>query len=419
MLSSPSSLLFLALALAAPVRPQETERVDSWTEDILQIVEELPRLHPDPWFGIPQEEFETEVDVLLGKLEELSDAQVTVELMRLFALISRAGRDGHSGIWPIHARLLPIRVYSFSDGWFVVGASDEHGELVGSHLVAVGGVPVEEACARLAPLLTRDNEWNLRLKLSMALTTPEVLHGVGITPDAEKASVLLSTSAGVERTVELHATEHLTFEQHFALPARPGVRWLEGREHAYRMEVLPGSRALYVQYNQIVPRAADGRTLADFADELVRTFEGRELERVIVDLRSNGGGDNTTFGPMIRALQQPALARPGALYGLIGRETFSAAGNFAAALERETGAILVGEPTGGGPNQYGDARTLPLAHHPELLVRISTRYHVFGEPDDARLATDPDVLVELSSADYFAGRDPVLERALAHDGTTR
>ena len=416
MLPSPHVCALVALASMAPAPLQETERIDGWTEDILLVVEELPRLHPDPWFAVPQEEFEAQVDVLLGRLETLSDAEVTVELMRLFALISRAGRDGHSGIWPILAPTLPIRLYSFSDGWFVVGAGDEHGALVGARVVAVGGMAVEEACELLAPLLTRDNEWNLRLKLGMALTVPEILHGVGITPDAERARVSLQTADG-EREVELRATEALAFDVHFALPERAGVRWLEGREQAFRMEVLPEQRALYVQYNQIVPRADDGRTLADFADELARTFEEQELERVIVDLRSNGGGDNTTFGPMIQVLQRPAFARPGALYGLIGRETFSAAGNFAAALERETSAILVGEPTGGGPNQYGDARTVTLRHHPELLVRISTRYHVFGGEEDTLLTTEPDLAVPLSAADHQAGRDPVLQRALEHDGT--
>jgi hypothetical protein len=45
-------------------------------------------------------------------------------------------------------------------------------------------------------------------------------------------------------------------------------------------------------------------------------------------------------------------------------------------------------------------------------VRIATRYHEFGPPGDARAATHPDVAVGLFSADYFAGRDPVLAAAL-------
>ena len=71
-------------------------------------------------------------------------------------------------------------------------------------------------------------------------------------------------------------------------------------------------------------QAADGTTLADFSREMVRTFEERKLTKLIVDVRCNGGGDNTTFRPLITALQTPSIDRPGVLFGLIGRATFSA-----------------------------------------------------------------------------------------------
>jgi hypothetical protein len=71
----------------------------------------------------------------------------------------------------------------------------------------------------------------------------------------------------------------------------------------------------------------------------------------------------------------------------------------------------VGEPTGGGVNQYGDATsvTLPVTG---WNVRIATEYTQRGEPGDRRLAVEPDIRIDLRSADYFAKRDPVLARAL-------
>jgi hypothetical protein len=38
---------------------------------------------------------------------------------------------------------------------------------------------------------------------------------------------------------------------------------------------------------------------------------------------------------------------------------------------------------------------------------------VFAEPDDPRLTIDPDIAVAPTAADYFAGRDRVLEAVLA------
>jgi hypothetical protein len=45
-------------------------------------------------------------------------------------------------------------------------------------------------------------------------------------------------------------------------------------------------------------------------------------------------------------------------------------------------------------------------------VRIATEYTQRGEPGDRRLAVEPDIRIDLRSADYFAKRDPVLARAL-------
>ena len=49
-----------------------------------------------------------------------------------------------------------------------------------------------------------------------------------------------------------------------------------------------------------------------------------------------------------------------------------------------------------------------------LYVHIAAEYHERRRgPRDRRLAVGPDVRVDLASRDYFAGRDPVLERALS------
>jgi C-terminal processing protease CtpA/Prc len=95
---------------------------------------------------------------------------------------------------------------------------------------------------------------------------------------------------------------------------------------------------------------------------------------------------------------------------LTSRITFSAAGNFAADIDHSTRARFFGEPTGGSPNNYGDAQDVEL---PTLGVSVflPTQW-VEVVPGDARLSVEPDVPVPLTAADYFAGRDAVLATAL-------
>ncbi len=114
--------------------------------------------------------------------------------------------------------------------------------------------------------------------------------------------------------------------------------------------------------------------------------------------------------PLLDVLSRPAIQKK--LVLLTGPSTFSAAGNFVADVDRHTAARIVGEPAGGAPNQWGDSVVIPL-EHAGLTLRVATVYWEFGPPGDTRAETPVDVAVGLTAADFFAGRDPVLARALA------
>ena len=141
-----------------------------------------------------------------------------------------------------------------------------------------------------------------------------------------------------------------------------------------------------------------------------------EVEKLVIDLRSNGGGNNQLVEPLVAAISgHPKLDRRGVLYTLIGRRTFSAAGNLASALERRTKTRFAGEPSGFTPNHYGDAVHLALPRS-KIIVRISSRVWRDGGPYDHRRWIAPssrELSPPVTHADHFAGRDPVLEAVLA------
>src|SRR5262249_1134297 len=82
--------------------------------------------------------------------------------------------------------------------------------------------------------------------------------------------------------------------------------------------------------------------------------------------------------------------------------------NFALDLERLTGAIFIGEPTGGKPNTHGDESPTILPYS-GLHVGLSAVYWQLSSPRDSRLWIAPKIPVQLSAEDYFANRDPALE----------
>ena len=131
-----------------------------------------------------------------------------------------------------------------------------------------------------------------------------------------------------------------------------------------------------------------------------------KLKGFIIDLRNNYGGNNSLNRSVLHGLiRARKLQQPGSLFVLVGRRTFSAAMSLVVALEQNTNAIFIGEPTGGSPNSYGDSRKIKLPDS-GITVRVSTLYWQKSDPRDKRTALEPHVRSRDPLAvalDYFGG----------------
>jgi C-terminal processing protease CtpA/Prc len=174
----------------------------------------------------------------------------------------------------------------------------------------------------------------------------------------------------------------------------------------YWSTLIEDSRTLYLQYNRC-QNAAD--SFEAMARRLFLQLDQGQADRLVVDIRLNNGGDSRVDDPLISGLlDRPAWRTRGRLFALIGGGTFSSALWTADDL-RKAGAILVGQPTGGKPNHYGQVSTFSLPNS-RLRVGYSTRYYrLLTDSDPPSLM--PEVPVEPTIDDLRLGRDPVLEAA--------
>jgi hypothetical protein len=334
--------------------------------------------------------------------------------------------DGHTALAPdLHPRAgfgrLPVELYDFSDGLFIVAADSMHRDLVGARVVRIGAATATAALDSAAHLVSHESPQWARFRGTSFLVVPELLAALGITSDARRATFVVEQE-GRQRTVALEATRDATAIVGLGaqLPAgwhdmrqtAPGddPLWLQRPGVTYWFTLLP-DHTLYICYRG-VQFFANGETNEMFFRRVFAAGDSAHVERVVLDMRANGGGNNTINRFAVREiLRRPTLDRPDRLFVLIGRNVFSAAQNLVNELSYYTGATFVGEPTGNAPNQYGDARPfdLPRSH---LRVFISSLYWQSHFADDERTSFPPGVFVEMSSSDYGAKRDPVFATAL-------
>jgi hypothetical protein len=396
----------------APTPVPAATRDGRWQQAVEYLGSQLPALHVEPYFKTDEAAIQASVRDLASRVPELSDEAIVVGLMRIVASLG----DGHTRAFPeaepVSYRRLPLELMWLDDGLIVTAADAAYAEALGTKVVAIGGRPVDAVDAAVAPLIAADNDMERRNGTPRYIVMPSVLYGLGLIPDPAGAPFTFETQDGRRFDRELRPARDpgaplVSVYEHLGIPTPLSE---QDRRANYWYRHLPDADAVYVQYN--VCAEAEGRPFAAFVDELFALVDREQVERLILDVRFNGGGNEAVLSPFIDAVKaRPQLNAPGRLFVIIGRGTYSSALQNAITLHQETAATLVGEPTGGKPNHYGEVRRFRLPNA-GLLVQYSTRYwRNYPEGDPPTLA--PDRYAAATHAALLAGRDPALEAALA------
>ena len=388
--------------------------IRQWREDVDYLADGLRREHRNPFHTVSPEAFGGAVRALRARVPSLADHEVVVEMARIVALIG----DGHTALRLAGIpgfRRYPLVLYRFADGLFVRAIAGEHAAAAGARLLAIDETPAEEAYAAIRPLVSRDNEMGVVAAAPALLGIPEVLHARGLVADPERVAFRVQYRDGELADLVLHPVAALPprmVDAPAGAPA-PTPLWLQRSEEENWFRHLPDARALYVGYNRV--RDGEGERLSAFFDRAFALVREAGVERLILDLRLNHGGNNTLNRPLLHHLIRcDAVNRWGGLFAIIGRLTFSAAMNLAVDLERHTRVLFVGEPTGASPNHYGENGEVILPHS-GLRIGVSTLWWQSSVPYDDRPWIAPELPARLRSDDYAANRDPALDAALGYE----
>ncbi len=414
--SSPSSLLSVAASAGSTgtpalsptlTTPGNAARLGGWSGDLDLLVPGIERLHPDPFHSTPKSELLTAVAALRVTIPTASDDELMVGVDRIVAMVSAGGRDAHTGLFPwgggtFPTHTLPLRLWRFPTGFVIVDARPPYESLIGRALASIDGHPIDEVVAALDPLVPRDNPETVTLLLPRYLLTTEILHGSGLADGTAGATLefadALQSPVAVE-AIDTRAYNDWATSYGLFLPPRGNAPYLARSGEPLWFE--RDGTTLVVGYNRVTRLPA-----ADLAG-LTEALSDPAIRRVIVDIRNNYGGETSGYPPVADALVANSAAWTDGLFLVTGRNTFSAASLFAASVTSRARVIVVGEPMGGSPSLFGDARDLSLPYS-GLTVSVATEYYEVV-PGDDRTEITPDLPVSLSAGDYFAGRDAARE----------
>jgi hypothetical protein len=400
--------LTLAILLTACAQNATTNITpDAWRADLRYLAAELPRRHVNAFHTTTRERFADEVAKLDAAIPRLTNDESVVGLMRIVALVG----DGHTHLdLPLNFPRYPIELHWFGDELRVVAAGAPYHAALGARVIAIGDIPLADLMKRTTELVPRgETEGRTRLTAAMQLTSPEVLRGLGVIADRERAPFVLENFAGERITVTLSPVRLGDFSSWRMAGAQPPLLYLRNLNQPWWTEFLPDTQTLYLSLSGY-PQEAEFR---ERAGALAKLLDDSRARRLVIDLRRNQGGDFQRFRafllPIIEA--RSAINRTGGLFVIIGPGTFSAAGVSALDLRNRAHAILVGAPAGIRPNHYGDHGEFRLPNS-GLRVSYATQYHRLAAETELEIV--PEKRIEPTWEEFRAGRDPVLEWILSY-----
>jgi hypothetical protein len=418
--------------MVRPALAGET-RDDQWREDLDYFHTTLPRKCIAFYQLMPKEEFEKQIAEIKNSVPRLTDEEITLRLARIMAGLGVAHAWAEADSIGFHR--YPLELHWFSDGLVIVAAAPEYKDALGARVLSIGGTTPEQIEALAAPYVPHENAAWLHARAARDMTVVELMQLLGIAGADQRMQLTLAKLDGKPFTLWVSPAARgatmVSVEQALYIP--PPL--YASRQGNYWYQYLPDSQTLYLQYSDCDndPKYP----FKDFARDLFAFADSHAIARTVIDLRFDPGGNSEVGDPLVAGIRsRPALNAKGRLFVLIGPMTCSSGELMAEEFHNSfvflTGkltdgfywvspenpgepvtpfnATLVGEPTGGKPNCYGDVGTFQLPNSKITIAYPTKHFELTTEGDP--LTREPDVLVTRSWKDYLTGRDPVLETVL-------
>ena len=409
-------LIFLSFSVVA----QNKLTPAQWQEDLKFLQETVHEDYSFLFKKVTSKQWDAAVAELHDQIPNMADHEVMVGLTRIISMF----KYGHTDLGFRRAKVdyfkLPINLYQFNDGVYIEGADKANEKALGAKVLKIGDTPIDKALEMIYPTVPAENDQFFRAFGINYLIIPELLHAQRVIPEytMDVTYTLEKDGQTFEHTFTagdkdaIKTTYSLTKQEGEVLSARNQEvtpLYLKNLDKIYHFEYLPEQKTVYVRQSQIQDDPSED--IPTFYAKVFDFIENNDVERFVLDVRLNGGGNNYKNKPVVTGIIQSKINEVGKFYCIIGRRTFSACQNLVNELDNYTNVIFVGEPTAENINFYGDNRPVKLPNS-EFNAYLSFAWWQDKPQWENQEWMPPNVFVDMSFEEYKNNQDPVLETAL-------
>jgi len=371
----------------------------NWEADLEQLKIQLPKLHAKQ-FENDCPEFYAGITRLKQNVENLRLYEIVIEIAKIVATI----KDAHTAIKFPQNYHLPFDCFVFSEGIYITGTDEENKDLINYKIVSIENMPIELILEKLSEIISHENMQFVLSSIPEFIVCADILYGMNIINNPQNVMLTIENTRGQVFNKSVKTMRYFDYVSiNIMNDILPLYRKNTDKYYWSNFE----DRILYVNYSKC--KNMEHQTVESFSADLKDFVEKNEIEKIVIDLRKNTGGNSELFRPFLEWLVHIKLIVDGKikLFVIVGRDTFSSALLNAYFIYFESNAVFVGEPTGGKPNCYGEVKYFELESS-GLMIRYSTRYYRLID-DENQMTFSPDFKFHVSFKDYLNLKDPCFE----------
>ncbi len=364
----------------------------------------LSEIHPDIYSVTGHEKLLT---ALNDTRSAITDSVTTTELYRIMAPLVSLIVDGHTMLrFPFNdfftpeLKRMPLFVRVHPDRTITATGSYDSLIPAGSHIMSVNGVSADDIIDSMLPFVSGERE---HFKLSRVNDYFNALFEISYGNKDHYEIVYQPAGRSLTATATLPASDWATIEAHVPSGADTDATTAPRLPYSYRID--PEKGVAIMEFNACTGR----KKMAQLCDSMFTEMREKGIDRLIIDVRQNGGGDSSVgdillsyiakkpftqfdkvlakVSPMTARMIGRTDGRPtvnlystpkesylkplpaekghfdGTVILLTSSDTFSSGASFAWAFKEADCGQIVGEETGGMNVCFGDivAWTAPMS----------------------------------------------------------
>lgn len=399
---------------------------EQWIEDIETLDNNLREYHSDVFRFISEDEWEKNIESLKSDVNELSDSDIK---FRIAQIVSSVG-DAHTNMFPnelvatipstipkgdkttkIEGLLeFPVKCEYFDDGLRVTETDKRYKDILGYRLISINGIDVNSVINDISTLIGHDHG-NGQKGSGYAkdlMNSYEILSFFDIV-DNNKAEYLFEddNNEKVKRSLKAVKNENIDYISGDIKEMKTSVM-PDGESNVYWYKGFEEDNILFFKFNSFVSSAYDDKypNFHDFIDILIKEMNSDKYNKLVIDLRDNGGGRSNLVYALIESIKLKSDLGGEDIYLITGKKTGSAAVILSYEMQSKMDANIIGEETGGNVNLFTRGAQFELPNSKlKPIISSSPKTNKEGHSGGVK----PDIEIKQNYKDYINGIDTCYE----------